>query len=137
MAENKNISRAEKAVSDVKKKNGTKTADSKSIPNAKKKKPAVLPDEDNQIPGRVIFAVVCLGLFILFLVMGVRPQGAILKFFMNILLGLIGKAAFYFMIPALLYMFIVTVSSNGQPIRMRCICTGIFAPFCHFHSVFR
>ena len=86
MADNMNISRAEKAVSDVKKKNGTKTADSKSIPNAKKKKPAVLPDEDNQIPGRVIFAVVCLGLFILFLVMGVRPQGAILKFFMNILL---------------------------------------------------
>ena len=126
MAENKNISRAEKAVSDVKKKNGTQTADSKSIPNAKKKKPAVLPDEDNQIPGRVIFAVVCLGLFILFLVMGVRPQGAILKFFMNILLGLIGKAAFYFMIPALLYMFIVTVSSNGQPIRMRCICLAVF-----------
>jgi len=126
MAEIKNSSRAEKAVSDVKKKNGSKTADSKSIPNTKKKKPAELPNEDNRIPGRVIFAVACLGLFILFLVMGVRPQGAILKFLMNILLGLIGKAAFYFMIPALLYMFIVTVSSDGQPIRMRCICLAIF-----------
>jgi len=126
MAEKKNTSRAQKAVSDAQKKNSSATADSKSIPNTKKKAPAAVPDGDNKIPSRVVFAVVTLALFIVFLVLGVKPEGAVLKFGMNILLGLIGRAAFYFAIPALLYMFIITVSSDGQPIRMRCICLGVF-----------
>ena len=126
MAEKISQSRAQKAVSESKKKNSAAVTDTKSISNPKKKKPVEAPNDDNRVPGRVIFAVACLGLFILFLVMGIRPEGAVLKFFMQILLGLIGKAAFYFMIPALLYMFIITVSSNGAPIRMRCVCLGIF-----------
>ena len=126
MAEKKSTSRAEKAVSDVKKKSGAASADTKSVVNSKKKKPQELPSEDNRVPGRVILAVVSLGLFIMFLVMGVKPEGALMNFLLDVLLGLIGKAAFYFAIPALLYMFIVTVSSNGQPIKMRCICMVAF-----------
>ena len=126
MAEKISQSRAQKAVSESKKKSPAAVTDTKSISNPKKKKPVEAPNDDNRVPGRVVFAVICLGLFILFLVMGIRPEGAVLKFFMQILLGLIGKAAFYFMIPALLYMFIITVSSNGAPIRMRCVCLGIF-----------
>ena len=135
MADKNTTSRAQKAVSEAKKKSGTAAADSKSIPNSKKKAPVEIPDEDKKIPGRVVFAVATLILFVVFLVMGVRPEGAVLKFLMQILLGLIGKAAFYFMIPALLYMFIITVSSNGQPIRMRCICLGVFVLLssCIFH----
>ncbi len=125
MAEKKSTSRADKAVSDVKKKSGAASADSKRS-GGRKKKPVELPNEDNHIPVRVIFAVVTLGLFILFLVMGVHPEGALLNMIRQILLGMIGKAAFYFAIPALLYMFIITVSSNGQPIRMRCICLLAF-----------
>ena len=135
MADKNTTSRALKAVSEAKKKSGTAAADSKSIPNSKKKAPVEIPDEDKKIPGRVVFAVATLILFVVFLVMGVRPEGAVLKFLMQILLGLIGKTAFYFMIPALLYMFIITVSSNGQPIRMRCICLGVFVLLssCIFH----
>ncbi len=125
MAEKKSTSRAEKAVSTAKKKTGAATADTKHI-GGKKKKPVELPNDDNRIPGRVVLAVASLGLFILFLVMGVRPEGAVLNMLRRVLLALIGKAAFYFAIPALLYMFIITVSSNGQPIRMRCICLSAF-----------
>ena len=133
MAEKKTATRAEKAVSEAKKKKNAHSADTKSAESAKskaaeptKQKPVEILDENTKIPGRVIYAVVCLGLFVLFLVMGINPEGAVLKFFLRILLGLIGKVGFYFSIPAILYMFIVIVSSRGQPIRMRCICLGIF-----------
>ncbi len=119
MAEKKSASRAEKAVSDVKKKSGS------SAP-AKKKKPAELPTDDNHIPFRVVLALVLLFLFISLLVMALYPEGILLKFVKNILLGIFGEAVFYCAIPGLLYAFMVIVSSNGQPIQMRCISVAVF-----------
>ena len=130
MAETKSKSRAEKAVSSAKKKSTAVSADGKSIENSKKTKPVELPTDDNHIPGRVVLALVSLVLFVCFLVMGVYPDGALTLFFQRILFGLVGKAGFYFAIPALLYMFVITISSKGQPIRMRCICLGVFVVLC-------
>ena len=137
MAENKTASRAEKAVSDVKKKKGTASADSKAVSGKKNQKPVQLPDDDTRVSGRVIFAIVTLALFLVFLVMAVYPEGSITKLVHQIILHLIGKAAFYFAIPALLYMFIITVTGNGQPIQMRCICLGIFVFMtgCIYHLI--
>ena len=68
MSENKTASRAEKAVSDVKKKKGTSSSDPKAVSGKKNQKPVELPDDDTHVPGRVTFAVITLALFLVFLV---------------------------------------------------------------------
>ena len=132
MAEKKTSSRAQKAVSDVKRKN-TASSNSKSskknTPSGKKALPTAVPEE-NRLPVRVIAAVVSAGLFILFLVIGIKPDGALLRLFQSILFGLIGKVGFYFSIPALLYLFVILVSSGKNPVRMRCGCLISFVLLC-------
>ena len=134
MAEKKTSSRAQKVVTDVKRKN---TASSNSNSKSTKKTasggqkalPTAVP-EDNRLPVRVILAVVSAGLFILFLVIGIKPDGALLKLLQSILFGLIGKVGFYFAIPALLYLFVILVSSGKRPVKMRSICLISFVLIC-------
>ena len=127
MAEKKSSSRAQKAVKEVKKSN---VSSKKSSSSGSKKKPPAPVAEESKVPGRWIGAAVALGLFILFLVIGVKPEGALLEFFRSILFGTIGKAAFYFAIPALLYLFIILAFSGKQPVKMRCICVIAFVLLC-------
>ena len=133
MAEKKTSSRAQKAVSDVKRKNTASSTSSnkptKANSNSKKALPAAVP-EDNRLPVRVIAAVVSAGLFILFLVIGIKPDGALLRLLQSVLFGLIGKVGFYFSIPALLYLFFILVSSGKRPVRMRCSCLISFVLLC-------
>ena len=126
MANNKNTSRADKAVSDAKRKAPTGT---------KGKPPAKQPVEqhaqqDNKLPVRLITSVVCIALFILFLVMGINPEGALLQMINSFVLGLIGKTGFYISIPALLYLFIIQAFSGNKPVKMRSICLLVFVFLC-------
>ena len=140
MADKKTSSRAQKAVSDVKHKNPASGASSsnstKKNSGGRKMLPTAVP-EDNRLPIRFILAAVSAGLFILFLVIGIKPDGALLKLIQSILFGLIGKVGFYFAIPALLYMFVILVSSGKQPVKMRCISLISFVLLCGciFHLV--
>ena len=134
MAAKKTSSRAQKAVTDVKRKNtassisSSKTAN-KSNTSSRKPVPTAVP-EDNRLPSRVIFAVVSAALFILFLVISINPDGALLRLLQSILFGLIGKVGFYFAIPALLYIFVILVSSGKNPVKMRCISLICFVMLC-------
>ena len=132
MAENKSSSRAQKAVTEVKKNNSASKKNSSSgskNTSSKKNSPAPVV-EKTKVPGRWIGAAVALGLFILFLVIGVKPEGALLQVLRSILLGTIGKAAFYFAIPALLYLFVIYAFSGKQPVKMRAICLIVFVLLC-------
>ena len=135
MAEKKTSSRAQKAVSDVKRKN-TASGSSKPKNTTQKALPTAVP-EDNRLPVRVILAVACAGLFILFLAIGIKPDGALLRLLQSILFGLIGKAGFYFSIPALLYLFVILVSSGKNPVKMRCFSLIGFVLLCGclFHLI--
>ena len=133
MAEKKASSRAQKAVTDVKRKN-TASSTSKSISKStssgdRKLQPVAVP-VDNRLPGRVIASVVSAGLFILFLVIGIKPDGALLKLVQSILFGLIGKVSFYFAIPALLYLFVILAFSGKNPVRMRSYSLISFVLIC-------
>ena len=125
MAEKKSSSRAQKAVTDVKRKNSTTK---KSTSGTKKNTSKV--QEESGLPVRVLWAGVSLLLFIIFFVTVVKPDGALLKVVQNVLLGTIGKAGFYFSIPALLYLFIILAFSGKQPVRMRSICLLSFVLLC-------
>ena len=134
MAEKKTSSRAQKAVTDVKRKNtASSTSNSqsskKTSSGGRKALPTAVPEE-NRLPVRVILAAVSAGLFILFLIIGIKADGALLRLFQSILFGLIGKVGFYFAIPALLYIFIILVSSGKNPVKMRCISLISFVVLC-------
>ena len=98
MAAKKTSSRAQKAVTDVKRKNtasstsNTKTS-KKTTSSGQKALPVAVP-EDNRLPVRFILSVVSVGLLILFLLIAIKPDGALLRLLQSILFGLIGKVGF-------------------------------------------
>jgi len=150
MAERKNPSRAEQAVSEVKKNTGSsnsksssksgskvsaKTASKKSTSSGKKK-PASKA-EKAAAPSNVPVSLICIGLFALFAVLSINPEGAVLKILKSILLGILGPAGFYFSIPALLYLFIIHTFGRRTALKMRSFCTVFFVLLCGciFHLV--
>lgn len=138
MAEKK-ASRAEKAVTDAKKKTSTTASSantSKKKESSAKKNTSVNKtttkskvEKEHSIPANAIVAIVSLALFILFVVISVNPDGALLKIIQSVLLGLIGQAGFYFAIPALLYMFVIHTFSRKTAVKMRSVCLILFV-FC-------
>ena len=131
MAAKKSNSRALKAVNDTKKKTGNPTTSVKKKDPVEQtvKKGKSAATEQHLISGRTMGAVISLLLFVLFLFMAINPDGALLKVFLSLLTGLVGKVGFYFAIPATLYLFIILISSKGKPVKMRTTCLVLFVLF--------
>ena len=127
MAEHKPKSQAEKAALAKK----SKTASSKSAQNSKNKKTNAKEQEEKiLVPFRLITSLICLALFILFLVIFLQPDGALVKLFQGFVLGLIGWTSFYVAIPALLYLFTIQAFSGKRPILLRSVCLIVFVLLC-------
>ena len=144
MADSKHKSQAEKAVSAAKSKNTSAAkkaaaakptasknppAKSKDTASSAKKTPAkapVQPETEQGIPPRFFSAVICLGLFVFFIMAVFKPEGALVRFINNIVLGLIGKVAFYISIFALLYLFFIHAFSGKRPVAGRTVCILLF-----------
>ena len=141
MAEKQSTSRAQKAVSEVKRKSastgknvGTKGAAPKQTTSDGKNNKASATRSAG-IPSRAVGAAASILLFIVFLVIAIKPDGALLQVFQSVLLGTIGKAGFYFAIPGLLYLFIIFAFSGKQPVKMRAICliSFVLLSSCIYH----
>ena len=113
MAGKKTSTRAEQVVSGAKKK-GAENTSSKSVSKkkaasakkaAEKKPPKVKTEYEAPIPDNFVAALVCILLGVLFGVMAFNSEGALLQVVKSVVVGLIGQAAFYFSVPALLYLF--------------------------------
>ena len=132
MAAKKNTTQAEKAVSDAKKKSsgGKSGSGGQKSGNSGKKSPAVKTEYDRALPSNAVIAMVSLGLFIFFLVSAVKPDGALLRVVLSIMLGLLGDVGFYFLIPALLYLFCIHTFGRKTKVRMRAWCTLAFVLLC-------
>ena len=138
MAQKNGSSRAEKMVSAEKKKasaSGTsgKTSSKKTakkpVPPAKKQ-PKVKTEYENPVSIHFIVAFFSFVLFILFVIITVNPEGALLQVIKSFVLGLVGQAGFYFSIPALLYLFILQTFARKNRSTMRSICVMVFAFLC-------
>ncbi len=136
MAEKKSGSRAEQKVTDARKKTSAGGSTSKSgksrekkVPKAPKKTPKVKTEYDAPVPNNFIIAFVSISLFVLFAIIAVNPEGALLKLVQSILLGLVGQAGFYFAIPALLYIFVLHSFCRKAAVKSRSICTVLFVFF--------
>ena len=124
MAEQKRKTQAEKAASSSKQKKGS--AAGKSSTDKNKKTVSQTAPAERLVATRYIVAVVCLALFVLFLVISLGSEGALLTLCETLALGLLGKGGFIVSIPALLYMFFILCFSGKRPVRMRCFCLAAF-----------
>ena len=125
MADKKSKSRALKAVNDTKKKTGNPTTSVKKKEVEETPRPQAVKEE-LPVSRRAFGAIAAFVLFVVFLFMGIKPEGALMRVMLSLLTGLVGKVGFYFSIPALLYLFAILVSSKGRPVRMRSVCLMIF-----------
>lgn len=94
------------------------------------KTPKVKTEYDNRIPATTVTAIVSMVLFILFLVICINPDGVVLKAIGSLLTGLVGRAGFYFSVPALLYLFIINTFGRKTAVTMRSVCTVAFVLLC-------
>ena len=124
MASNNKKSKAEKAVSASQKgRNSGKKPVNKSGKQAETAK-------GFQIPPRVISGTVFLALFIILLVVYLKPDGQIPKMLNGFLCGLIGRVGFIIAIPASLCLFMIHAFSNKRPVILRSVFVGIFVLTC-------
>ena len=108
-----------------------KTTPKKNTKSSKSgKNPKVKTEYENRIPATTVTAIVSLLLFVLFLVICINPEGVVLTMINNLLNGLIGKAGFYFSVPALLYLFLINTFGRKSAVTMRSICTVAFVFLC-------
>ena len=127
MADKNSRSQAQKAA-EKKTKNA---AAGKNTKSGKGNKTAENTQEDKiLIPTRLVTSVICIALFILFLVIFLQPDGALVKLFQGFILGLIGQTSFYVAIPALLYLFTIQAFSGKRPIILRSVCLISFVLIC-------
>ena len=132
MADKNQKSQAEKAVSVAHAKNAKKNKAAKASKQSNKeaKTATVSTPKVREIPVRLISSVICLGLFVLFLIIAFKPEGELTKLFSDFIHGLIGRAGFVVSIPVLLYLFYIHAFSGKRPILMRTICLISFALSC-------
>lgn len=130
MAQHTRKSQAEKAVSAAKSKKSAAQKNTSVKNTATQKGKNISIEQEPLIPVRFISAAVCLILFVLFLVIFLKPEGALLKLLEGIITGLIGRVAFIVAIPALLYLFFIHAFSGERPVLMRTVCLGIFVFLC-------
>ncbi len=124
MAEQKHRSQAEKAAAASKtKKSKPSSAVSKQNRSVKNtQKSSQRSTAAREIPVRLISSVICLALFVLFLVIFFLPEGVAVKLLNDLIHGLVGRAGFVVAIPVLLYLFLIHAFSGSRPVRMRTTC---------------
>ena len=128
----KNTSQAARAAAAAKPKQAKKAPAKSKAKKSKStaKTPKIRTEYENTIPATTITAIICFVLFVLFLVICIKPDGKILLAIRDLFAGLIGRAGFYFSVPALLYLFLINTFGMKTRVVMRSVCTIIFVFFC-------
>ena len=111
-----------KSGKNIKSKNSAETAAMRAVAEAEQ--------GGTWISSRAICAIVVLALFVLFTVILLKPEGALLELVYAFLLGIIGKAAFFISVPALLCLFLILITSRGKPVKLSCFCLIGFVLVC-------
>ena len=134
MAKKKASSQAEKIVTDTKRKAPPAKSNSKKKPPKKaansKKAPKVGTEYENPVSTSLVTTLISFCLFLLFVLICVKPEGALLMVVKSVVLGLVGRAGFYFLIPALLYMALINLFGRKMAVRLRGTCAIAFALLC-------
>ena len=129
----KKPTQAEMKAAGSQKRNAAGTSGGKSTP-PKKKNPEKVKKSNQDFAGglspNVLAAVLCVCLFVLFLVIAINPDGALLKALKSVILGLLGQVGFYFSIPALAAIFLIQTFGRKQKPVVRSVCVICVVFFC-------
>lgn len=129
MAQKKVTSRADKAVKNAnRRKPAQKSGSGKK--NTSKNTKKNIPEKEVVLPFNGVVASISLFLFILFAVISVNPEGALLKVIKSIVTGLIGEVGFYLSMPAMLFLFAIHTFGKKRNVKLRGVCTIAFVLFC-------
>ena len=134
----KSTSKAEKTVNETKKKASSANSSSKSSgkkatakkPPAVKKNPKVTTEYENPISSSITGGILCLFLFVLFVLILFKSDGALIQVTKSIILGFVGEAGLLFFTPVFLYVSVINLFGRKTAVRMRSICAISFALFC-------
>ena len=132
----KSASKAEKTVAESKKKasssssksSGKKAAAKK--PPAVKKNPKVSTEYENPVSSGITGGILCLFLFVLFVLILFKSDGALLMVTKSIVLGFLGEAGLLFFTPVFLYVAVINLFGRKNAVKMRSICAVLFAFLC-------
>ena len=130
MAQKNKPSQAERAA-ESKKRSASQKSESKKVDKAEKDTNKKQDTAENvmdpiHIPVRFIGAVMCLVLFVLFVVMLFKADGILPNFAYDLTVGLIGKTGFFLCIPVLAWLFGIIAFSGNKPVSKRCVCLCVF-----------
>ena len=134
----KATSKAEKTVQDSQKKASAASTSSKSSgkksaakkPPAVKKNPKVSTEYENPISSGITGGILCLFLFVLFVLILFKSEGALILVTKSIVLGFIGEAGLLFFTPVFLYVAVINLFGRKVAVRMRTTCAILFAFLC-------
>ena len=134
----KGTSKAEKTVNETKKKASASKTSSKSAGKntsakkapAVKKNPKVTTEYDNPISSSITGGILCLFLFVLFVLILFKSDGALIQVTKSIVLGFVGEAGLLFFTPVFLYVSVINLFGRKVAVRMRSACAISFALFC-------
>ena len=134
----KGTSKAEKTVNETKKKASASKTSSKSAGKntsakkapAVKKNPKVTTEYDNPISSSITGGILCLFLFVLFVLILFKSDGALIQVTKSIVLGFVGEAGLLFFTPVFLYVSVINLFGRKVAVRMRSACAIYFALFC-------
>ncbi len=134
----KSASKAEKTVQDTKKKASSASSSSKSSqkktaakkPPKTQKNPKVSTEYENPISSSITGGIISLFLFILFVLILFKSDGALVQMTKSIVLGFLGEAGLLFFTPVFLYIAVINLFGRKMAVRMRSFCAIVFAFLC-------
>lgn len=134
----KGTSKAEKTVQNTKKKTSAANSSSKSAgkkpaakkPPAVKKNTKVSTEYENPISSGITGGIICLFLFVLFVLILFKTEGALLLVTKSIVLGFVGEAGLLFFTPVFLYVSVINLFGRKKAVKMRSTCAIFFAFLC-------
>ena len=133
MAKKKNASQAEKIVTDTKRKAPAGKPSRKKPPKKaanRKTPPKVQTEYENPVSTGIVAGLASFGLCVLLALVCFKPEGALLLAVKTGVLGLVGRAGMYFLIPALLYTGTINLFGKRASAPMRSFCSIAFALLC-------
>ena len=104
----------------------------KKTDTAKSQKPLVKNTTFNpdRIPARLFLGIICLGMFLVHVVVMFRPSGALPLLYKSIMMGLFGEVGFYILLFVLPYLFwVLNLMKNGKA-TMRALSIIAFTLVC-------
>ena len=122
MAKKKSASQAEKIVTDTKRKAPAGKTSKKKPPKKaanRKTPPKVQTEYENPVSTGIVAGLACMGLCVLLALVCFKPEGALLLAVKAGILGLVGRAGLYFLIPALLYTGTINLFGKRVSVPMR------------------